>query len=209
MLTDTLEIVHLAQEHSEMMQQSQPERAPRRRMSFPRRADLRDAKNVVDLTDRLQAQREHEARKDDAERHARLERMVVGIFQAAPAADNDEPFVEVTKFRLESPMTALDLYNLDKHLPEAVPWGNRPSKGLTVDGVQGVAYYFVMNAGEARQTYEAYTKQPAFFNVYVVEDLEGWLLSCQCRCGEAYMKTFQRYKPIFRRVIGSFRRPQA
>jgi hypothetical protein len=206
---DTEQIAHLAQEYSEMMQRSQPGRVPKRRMIFPRRADLRDAKNVVDLTGRLQAQREHEERKGDAERHARLERMAVGLFQAAPPADDDEPFVEITKLRLESPLTAMDLYNLDKHLPEAVPWGNRPSKELTVDGVQGVVYYFAMNTSEPRPTYEAYAKQPAFFNVYLAENLEGWLISCQCRCGEAYMKTFQRYKPIFRRVIGSFRRLKA
>lgn len=205
-ITDSETFVPLAEEYSRMMQHSQPGKVPKRRMVFPRRADLRDVKNVVDLTDRLQAQREHEERVDEAERHARLERMSVGLFQAAPAAHNDEPFVEITKLRLDDPLTALDLYNLDKHLPEAVPWGNRPSKGMTVDGLQGVVYYFAMNTGEARATYEAYIKQPAFFNVYLAEDLEGWLISCQCRCGEAYMKTFQQYKPTFRRIIGSFRR---
>lgn len=205
-ITDTEEFVHLAQEYSELMQRSQPDRVSRHRVIFPRRPDVRSVKNVVDLTDMLQAKMEYEERKAEAERHARFERMTVGLFQTTPPNDDDEAFVEITKLRLESPLTAMDLYNLDKDLPEAVPWGNRPSKGLVVDGLQGVVYYFAMNSGEARQTYETCTKQPAFFNVYLAENLERWLISCQCRCGEAYMKTFQQYKPRFRRIIGSFRR---
>lgn len=208
-ILDTEEFVHLAEEYSEMMKRTQPDKVPTRRVVFPRRADRSGIKNVADLTDRLQAKREHEERKDEAERHARLERMAVGLFQAAPPHNDDETFVEISKLRLESPLTALDLYTLDKHLAEAVPWGNRPSKGLTVDGIEGVLYYFVMGSGEARPTYETYTKQAAFFNVYLTDGLEGWLISCQCRCGEAYMKTFQRYRPMFRRIIGSFRRLQA
>ena len=200
-VTDSEEFVRLAQEHSELMQRSRPERVPRRHVILPRRTDVSDLGNVVDMTDRMQAKREHEERKAEAERHARLERMTVGLFQAEPLDDEDEPFVEVHKFRLEIPLTAMDLYNLDKHLPEAVPWGNRPSKGIAVDGLQGVVYYFAMNIGEPSPTCE-----PAFFNVYLAERLEGWCISCQCRCGEHPMKTFQKYKPIYRRIIGSFRR---
>jgi hypothetical protein len=200
-ISDTEEIVRLTQEFSELMQQSRPERTPRHRVIFPRRGRARGIRNVIDLTDRLQARREWEERKEDAERHARLERMTVGLFQAAPLDNRDELIVEVIKWRLESPMTAMDLYSLDKHLPEAVPWGNRPSKGLVVDGLQGVLYYFAMNAGNMSAT-----QVPAFFNVYLTEQLEGWLISCQCRCGEHPMKTFQKYKPIYRRIISSFRR---
>lgn len=202
-IIDTEEFVHLAEEYNEMLKRSQPDIVPTRRVGFPRRVNLSGIKNVADLTDRLRAKREHEERRDEAERHARLERMAVGLFQAAPPRDDDEPFVEISKLRLESPLTAMDLYILDKHLPEKVVWGNRPSKGLTVDGMEGVLYYFVMG-GEGRPTYETYTKQTAFFNVYLSDGLEGWLISCQCRCGEPYMQTFQRYKPMFRRIIGSF-----
>ena len=208
-IIDTEEFVHLAEEYREMMKRSQPDKVPTRRVAFPRRTKLSGIRNVAVLTDRLQAKREHEERKDEAERHARLERMAVGLFQAAPPHNDDELFVEISKLRLESPLTALDLYTLDKHLAGAAPWGSRPSKGLTVDGMQGVLYYFVMGSDEARRTSEAYTKQAAFFNVYLTDGLEGWLISCQCRSGEAYMKTFQRYKAIFRRIIESFRRLQA
>lgn len=204
--TNTEEFVHLAQEFSEMVRWAKPERTPRRRVFFPRRSDVRGVKNVMDVTDRLQAKREQEERIAEAEQHARLERMTIGLFQAAPPDDNDEPFVEIIRLRLDSRLTAMDLYNLDKRLPQAVPWGNRPSNGLTVDGLQGIVYYFVMGSGEARQTYATYTKQPAFFNVYLADELDGWLISCQCRCGEAYMKTFHRYKPLFRVIIGSFQR---
>jgi hypothetical protein len=207
-VTDTEEFVHLAQEYSEMIQRSKPDRVPTHPVVVPRRANVSGVKNVVDLTGRLRAKREHEERKGEADRHARLERMSVGLFQAAPPDDEDEPFVEITKLRLESPLTALDLYNLDKHLPEAVPWGNRPSKGLVVDGLQGVVCYFAMNTWEPQPTHGTYSKEPAFFNVYLAEELEGWHISCQCRCGDAYMKTFQKYKPIFRRVIDSFQRLQ-
>jgi hypothetical protein len=207
--TDTTEIATAAAEYSELIQRSQPDKVPRSRVFLSRRANIRGAQNVVDLADRLQAKREHEERKAEAERHARLERMTIGLFQAAPPNDEDEALVEITRLRLDSRLTAKGLYSLDKHLPEAVPWGNRPSKGMLVDGLQGVIYYFVMHTGMPGPLSETYTKEPAFFNVYLSEDLEGWLISCQCRCGEAYMKTFHRYKPIYRRVIGTFRRARS
>jgi hypothetical protein len=205
-IADSEEFVHLAEEYCEMMQRSEPERTSGRRVISPRRADVRHIKNVMDLRNRLQANREHEELKAEAERHARLERMTVSIFQAAPPDDHDEAFIEITKLRLDSPLTAMDLYNLDKRLAKSVPWGNRPRNGLVVDGLQGIVYYFVMKTGEVRPTYATYTNQPAFFNAYLADDPNGWILSCLCRCGEAYMETFHQYKPIFRRIIGSFRR---
>lgn len=202
---DTCELVPAAQEHLELLLRSGREKRPTR---FHWRAAWGRPKIPSEFQERWMARQEFEERKAAAERHARLERMAVGLFQAVPAKDDDEAFIEFTRFRLESRLTAMELYNLDKHLPEAVTWGNRPSKPMVVDGLHGVVYYFVMHTGAAGPLSESYAKEPAFFNVYLAEDLEGWIISCQCRCGEAYMKTFHRYKPIFRRIIGTFRRTQ-
>lgn len=126
---------------------------------------------------RLLARAKHEAQRADAERHARLERMTIGLFQAGPMADEDEPMIEVAKLDMDTPLTALALYELDKRLPEMVPWGNRPSRGITIDGRPGVVYYFAMDTGERPLTYAVYKAQPVFFNVYLAAGLEGWILS--------------------------------
>lgn len=86
--------------------------------------------------------------------------MTIGLFQAAPPDDKDDAFVEITKLRMDSTLTSLDLYSLDTRLRGAVPWGNRPNKGLVVDGLHGIVYYFVMNTGDAQMTYEPYTRGP-------------------------------------------------
>lgn len=193
-ITDTCEWSRLAHEYLELVLRSE-------RPEKPTRAWFRNGAAVTNPQElqRL-AEEEFDERKADAKRHARLEQMATGLFQAEPPASEDAPFVEVTKLRLDGPLTALELYKLDKHLPEMVPWGSRPTKGMIVDGLPGVVYYFIMDAGEATQ------KQPVFFNVYLAHSDEGWILSCQCRYGDFFFKTFTRYKPVFRRIIGSFQR---
>jgi hypothetical protein len=105
--------------------------------------------------------------------------------------------VEVIKLKLTRSMTPLELYQLDKPSPEEVPWNNRPSKGITVDGLQGIKYYYIFGAGETRDMAE----MPQYFNVYLTEDEVGWIISCSCM-----ERVFRKYKAIFTRTISSFRR---
>ncbi len=135
-----------------------------------------------------------------AENRASLAQMEWGLFQVSPSnSDEDEVSAEVTKLKLTNPMAALKLYELDKPPPEQVPTGtgSRPSKGMVVDGLHGVAYYFLFNTGETNEMRE----MPKFFNVYLAENDEGWIIACSCKAG-----TFNKYKPVFKRIIGSFRR---
>src|SRR6266496_127348 len=136
-------------------------------------------------------------RRQAAENRASLAQMGRGLFEVSPSNSEDEVSVEVTKLKLTNPMVARKLYELDKLPPEQVPTGSRPSKGMVVDGLHGVAYYFLFNTGETNKMRE----MPKFFNVYLAENDEGWIIACSCKAG-----TFNKYKPVFKRIIGSFRR---
>ncbi len=136
-------------------------------------------------------QRERERRKEE------LSQMEEGYFEALPPDDENYPSVEVTKLNLSRSMSPLELYQLDKPNPEAVPWGNRPSKGITVDGLQGVKYYYIFDTGETRNMAE----MPQFFNVYLIEEQAGWIISCSCLA-----RIFPKYKKIFTKIVSSFHR---
>lgn len=142
-------------------------------------------------------EREQEQRREAERRRDELAQMEVGNFEASPANDEDYLCVEVTKLKLTRVMGPLELYQLDKPIPEVVPWGNRPSKGITVDNLQGVKYYYVFDTGETRNLAE----MPRFFNVYLTEIDTGWIISCSCKTG-----AFPKYKGIFTTIVGSFRR---
>lgn len=141
-------------------------------------------------------------KRTSAENDMRLQRMMIGLFQGFPPdnENEDEVNVEVTKLRLTGSLTALDLYELDKQPSEAVPWGNRPSKGIVVDGLRGVLYYYLFDTGDPR------SDLPVFFNVYLAEQNEGWIISCSCKYGDFCFKTFKKNKPVFKRIVSSFRR---
>lgn len=142
-------------------------------------------------------ERDLQQRRQAEERRAELAQMELGLFQASPPNSEDDLSIEVTKLRFSEPMTALELYELDKSPPEYVPVGNRPSKGIDVNGLHGVKYYYVFDTGETTRSQE----WPKFFNVYLAENDEGWIISCSCKAG-----AFNNYKPVFERIIGSFRR---
>jgi hypothetical protein len=131
------------------------------------------------------------------EQKAKLAQMELGLFQASPSNNENELWIEVIKLKLAKPITALELYELDKSPPEQVPTGSRPSSGVDVDGLHGVKYYYVFNTGETTNMRE----MPKFFNAYFAENDQGWIISCSCKAG-----TFNNYKPVFERIIGSFRR---
>lgn len=137
-----------------------------------------------------------------AERQARLEKMQTGLFQAAPADRANAVETEISRLRLDEPLTAFELYQLDKLPVTNVPWGNRPRNGIMVDGLHGVLYYYLFDTGEAL------AEQPIFFNVYLAHEMEGWIISSTCRVGGSY-RAFERYKPVFRRIVESFRRIRA
>lgn len=134
---------------------------------------------------------------DQERRREELAQMGVGYFEVSSYDDEDYPSVEVTKLKLTRPMTPLEIYQLDKPNPEAVPWGNRPSTGITVDGLRGIKYYYILDTGETR----VMTEMPRFFNVYLTENKLGWIISCSCKEG-----VFHKYKPIFTHIVSRFRR---
>ena len=136
-------------------------------------------------------------RRQAEDKRAELAQMEMGFLEASLPNSEDDPSVDVTKLKLTKPMTALELYELDKPPSEQVPTGSRPSKGVDVDGLHGVKYYYVFDIGETRKISEMHK----FFNVYLAQNDEGWIISCLCK--EA---VFRKYKAIFDRIITSFRR---
>jgi len=148
--------------------------------------------NFVEFKEQYEWEQEQQRRAE--KRMEELAQMEVGYFEASPSNDEDYPSVEVTKLKLIRSMTPLELYQLDKPSPEAVPWGNRPSKGIVVDGLQGVKYYYIYDCGERDDNTQ-------FFNVYLTEEQTGWIISCSC-----VARAFPKYKNIFTTIIGSFRR---
>ncbi len=121
-----------------------------------------------------------------------------GHFEASPTIDDiDYPSIEVIKLNLHRSMTPIELYQIDKPSSEEVPWGNRPSAGITVDGLKGVKYFYIYDTGETRYL-EEMTK---FFRVYLTDGEIGWIISCSC-----VAKAFPNYKNIFTNSVNSFRR---
>ena len=123
----------------------------------------------------------------------------VGLVTFATTLSNSahDPTVDVVKLKLARPMTAIELYEMDKPPWEHVPMGSRPNTAIDVDGLNGIKYYFVFNTGETSNI----TEMPKFFNVYFTERCEGWIISCSC-----VEESFINYKPIFERIIRSFER---
>lgn len=140
---------------------------------------------------------DQERRREAERKREELAEMEEGFFEASPSTSEDDLSVEVTRLKLTRPMTALELYKMDKPPSEEVPRGSRPSKCIDVDGLHGVKYYYVFDTGETRKISE----MPKFFNVYLAQNDEGWIISCSCK--EA---VFRKYKAIFDRIITSFRR---
>ena len=104
------------------------------------------------------------------------------------------PTVEVTKYQLKRGMTPLELYQLDKGTRPLAIWGNRPSRGIVVDGLKGEKYYY-SNTGRLPD------ERIMHLNVYLVDGLTGWLISCFC--SEPFFKT---WKETFVQIIESFHR---
>ena len=144
-----------------------------------------------------QYKEEQERKRGQERRKEELSQMEEGYFEASPPDDENYPSAEVTKLNLSRSMIPLELYQLDKPSPEGVPQGIHPSKGITVDGLQGVKYYYIYDTGETRNMAEM-TK---FFNVYLIEEQTGWIITCSC-----LTKVFPKYKEIFTKIISSFRR---
>lgn len=138
-----------------------------------------------------------EQRRQARERRARLEQMEEGFFNASYPNNENYLCADVTKLKLTEAINALELYKLDKPLPEDVPSGSRPSRGIIVDGLHGVKYFFIFDTGETN----IQSDMTKFLNIYLAENDEGWIISCSCKA-----EVFNKYKPVFERIIGSFRR---
>jgi len=144
-----------------------------------------------------QYKEEQELQSERERKKKELSQMEEGYFEASLPNEENYPSVEVIKLNLSRSMSSLELYQTDKPSPELVPWGNRPSKGITVNGLQGVKYYYIFDTGKTRNM----TEMPQFFNVYLTEEQAGWIISCSCLA-----RVFPKYKKIFTKIISSFRR---
>jgi len=140
---------------------------------------------------------EQERKRERERREEELSQMEEGYFEASPPDDDNYPSVEVTKLNLTRSISPLELYQLDKLSSEEALQRIRPSKGITVDGLQGVKYYCIYDTGEIRNE----TEMPKYFNVYLIEEHTGWIITCSC-----LTKVFPKYKEIFTKIITSFRR---
>ncbi len=120
-----------------------------------------------------------------------------GHFEASPTDDSDYPSVEVIKLNLYRSIPPIELYQIDKPGSEEVPWGNRPSAGITVDGLKGVKFFYIHDTGKTRYL-EEMTK---FFRVYLTDGEIGWIIYCSCAA-----KVFPNYKSKFTNIIKSFKR---
>jgi len=146
---------------------------------------------LVDFeTFKWQYEAEQEALDEERRRKQGLEEMQQGLFEAAPSVDRDFASVEVVKLKLKRPMTAIELYELDKPRPTVTLWGARPSKTITVDRIPAVGYYFIPDTGDIK-----------FLNVYLTQGITGWIISCSCK-----VNAFPKYKGVFNEIIHSFRR---
>src|SRR3972149_2944321 len=135
---------------------------------------------------------EQQYKEEQERKKEELSQMEEGYFEASPPDDENYPSAEVTKLNIPRSMIPLELYQLDKPSPEEVSQGIRPSKGITLDGLQGVKYYYIYDTGETRNMAEM-TK---FFNVYLIEEQTGWIITCSC-----LTKVFPKYKEIFTKII--------
>jgi len=140
---------------------------------------------------------EQERQRERERKNEELSLMEEGYFEASPPDDNNYPSVEVTKLNLTRSMNPLELYQLDKLSYEEALQRIRPSKEITVDGLQGVKYYCIYDIGETRNE----TEMPKYFNVYLIEEQTGWIITCSC-----LTKVFPKYKEIFTQIITSFHR---
>jgi len=148
--------------------------------------------------DSVKSMEDYKRERDELEaQRSKSTQMELGLFQAILHNSEDDLSVEVTKLEFTKPRTAIELYESDKPPEEQVPIGNRPSKGINLDGLHGVKYYYVFNTGETNKMWE----MPKFFNVYLTENKVGWIISCSCKEG-----AFKNYKPVFESIISSFQR---
>lgn len=125
-----------------------------------------------------------------------------GLFQVSfnIHEDDDTVNVDVTKLRIPNGMTPHGMYELNKLSSTEVPWGAKPHRGIVVDGLQGIMYYFLFDNHRSHEKNDQ-REMPEFFNVYLAGNGIGWIISSSCKA-----KRFNYYKPVFRRIVDSFRR---
>lgn len=101
----------------------------------------------------FKAQYDHDLaqRLQSAKNSSALSRMQIGLFEASPTHNPDDVHIVIAKLRLEEPLTAFDLYTMDKPPPEDVPWGSRPANGIEIDGMHGEIYYYIPRSDEKPQ----------------------------------------------------------
>ena len=194
--TDVVEDVDLAAEEreSQLRQQSSPE------VEYEHLTEeLGGPDQIVPFEEFLQHWRED--RQREKERLQLKERMgfEVGLWQAqAPQrgrGDRCASIAEAVRLRLREAMTPLELYWGDK--PFLPVYGSRPHRSLAIDGLEAVRYYHQYSVDE-----------PVFYNVYMVDALTGWILSCSCEW--AGWDDWKSRRKLFKRIVTSFHRiPEA
>jgi hypothetical protein len=190
--TDVVEELDLAaqERESQIRQRSSPE-AEYEHLT----EELGGPDEIVPFEEFLQ--RWLEDRQREEERLQLKERMgfEVGLWQAqAPKSSEGHEWsktTEVTRLRLREGMTPMELYWGDK--PFLAVYGSRPHRPLAIDGLDAVRYYHRYSADE-----------PVFYNVYMVDALTGWILSCSCEW--AGWDDWKGERKLFKCIVTSFQR---
>lgn len=191
---DTQSFTPLAHEYLEFIARRGPSREPTSDWSVIENGHLRP---MTKFERRLKAKEEYDTRIAKAKDHVRVERMMAALFQVD--APDDTAHVEVSRLELDSDISALELYQLDRGLPEDSWYGSRPKNGIQIDGLTGVLYYH----SEHNESVQA--KKPVFADAYLVDGRECWIISCNCPCGDRWV-AFKHYKPLFIQVLKHFKR---
>jgi hypothetical protein len=123
--------------------------------------------------------------------------MVSGVFIAGRGSEKGIPSMEIYLLRLPHPMDPIELYTMSKIPYQFIATGTLPKKRLSVDGLQGVKYYYTYIPPGADQGSNASRN----YSVYFSEVKKGWILSCSCRAHD-----FIQHRPVFDKVIASFKR---
>jgi hypothetical protein len=137
---------------------------------------------------------EQQQKREQAQNRLKLEEMMVGYLDASLHSGAEfPPTAEIIKYLLEDVMTPLELYELDRGSRPLALEGNRPYRGMVVDGLRGEKYYYSPSwRGHDR---------PRFCKVYLADSSTGWIISCFCNYW-----VFKEWKSTFTEIISSFHR---
>ena len=133
--------------------------------------------------------------EDEPEEYGRY----VGLFSTSSPmskSTTQERVLEVVKFRLKRPMSAVELYYAEKAKKDLV-YGGRMRHVSVAEGLDGVASHGVYRGVDPNMYDGGYGD--AFFSTHIVYGLNGWAINCWNELDDRF-----RSRPVFRRIVASF-----